>query len=383
MKDEMKKPKIIIMGAWNTDGGVSRHTMPLVEWMIAHDYNIKVFTHYNECAHGYPLDVEDEDFVYRCFTLSGKKIPAKVSFGTELLLNTVEQEGYNIFLAEDLGMLPMEKLLEVFPRIKAKTKTILLNHDNIAKPDDSPFWKFDWDAIANFLPQQNRFMTEHYPLEKIHCIDFPTHEQSRANTKKSCEKMGLPTDRNIILTFGEYNMVDFLPAICKMKIDDPSIFLLALVYDEEYKIKLKKQIAEKKEIYSNIGYDEIRIEHSSWQRRRDYVHASKIVIFDKGKGGMGSGALLSSSAYQIIGWGTPILARDNLFFSPFRKGELLKYKNDSELTECVRILIHDKNKREEIIASADEFAVNHSPEKISSLLLGLFNGLMDKGELKR
>lgn len=372
----MGKLKIIIMGSWNTDGGVSRHTTPLVEWLIEHGYKIKVFTHHKECTHGYPLDVEDEEFVYRCFTLPGKKIPRRTSFDAELLLNTVEQEGYNIFLAEDLGMLPMEELLEVFPRIKGGTKTILLNHDNIAKPDDSPFWKFEWDAIANFLPQQNRFMKKHYPLEKIHCIEFPAYEQSRANIKKSCGKMNLPTDRNIILTFGEYNMVDFLPAVCVMKKDDPSIFLLALVYNEELKIKLKMQIAEMKKIYSDIGYDEIRIENSSWQRRRDYVHASKIVIFDKGEGVMGSGAILSSSAYQIIGWGTPILARDNFFFSPFRDGELLKYKNDSEFTECVRIHIHDDNKREKIIARANEFAINHSPGKTASLFLKLFNGLI-------
>lgn len=372
----MGKLKIIIMGSWNTDGGVSRHTTPLVEWLIEHGYKIKVFTHHKECTHGYPLDVEDEEFVYRCFTLPGKKIPRRTSFDAELLLNTVEQEGYNIFLAEDLGMLPMEELLEVFPRIKAKTKTILLNHDNIAKPDDSPFWKFEWDAIANFLPEQNRFMKKHYPLEKIHCIEFPAYEQSRANIKKSCGKMNLPTDRNIILTFGEYNMVDFLPAVCVMKKDDPSIFLLALVYNEEHKIKLKMQIAEMKKIYSDIGYDEIRIENSSWQRRRDYVHASKIVIFDKGEGVMGSGAILSSSAYQIIGWGTPILARDNFFFSPFQDGELLKYKNDSEFTECVRIHIHDDNKREKIIARANEFAINHSPGKTASLFLKLFNGLI-------
>ena len=100
-----------------------------------------------------------------------------------------------------------------------------------------------------------------------------------------------------------------------------------------------------KKITPDIGYDEIRAENSSWQKRRDYVQASKIVIFDKGEGLTGRGAILSSTAYQVIGWGTPILARDNLFFSPFKNGELVKYRNNKELAEAVRMLLHDNNER--------------------------------------
>ena len=374
----MENIKIIIMGSWNTDGGVSRHTTPVGEWLIGREYEIKVFTHYKECPHGYPLDVEDEDFVHRCFTASGKKIPGRTTFDSELLLKAVEEEGFNIFLAEDLGILPMEELLAIFPRIKAGAKTILLNHDNSPKPDDSPFWKFDWDAIANFLPEQDGFMKERYSAEKVHCVEFPAYPVSRGDRIKSCEKVDLPADRNIILAFGEYNMVDFLPAICEMKKNDPSIFLLAHVYDEERKVKLEVQIAEMRKTNPYIGYDEIRVENGSWQQRREYVRASKAVIFDKGEGIMGSGAILSSTAYQVIGWGTPILARDNLFFSPFRGGELLKYKNDSELTEYVNILVNEGREREKIIARADEFAINHSPGKTVSIFLELFNGLLDQ-----
>ncbi len=368
----MEKLKIIIMGSWNTDGGVSRHTTPVAEWLMEWGYDVKVFTHYRECTLGYPLDVEDEDFLHRCFTYSGKKIPGKISFDSELLLKAIEEEGYNIFLAVDLGILPMEGLLEVFPRIKARAKTILLNHDCKPKPDDSPFWKFDWEAIVNFLPEQNGFMEEHYPAEKVHCIEFPVYEKSRGDRIKSCEKVNLPTDKNIILTFGEYNMVDFLPAVCEMKRDDPSIYLLALVYDEERKIKLEAKISEMKKTNPDIGYDEIRVENYSWQKRREYIQASMIVIFDKGEGVTGSGAILSSTAYQVIGWGTPILARDNLFFSPFSNWELIKYRNDEELTESVRMLLYDDKARKQVVKNAEKFALEHSPEKISKQFIKLF-----------
>jgi len=134
---------IVVMGSWNTDGGVSRHTTPLVEWLRYRGYKVKVFTHYQETPFGMPLEVKDEDFVTRCYTTEGKHIPGLNPFNFNPLLEAIEQEGYNIFLAEDLGMLPMKELLEVFPRIKKKTKAILLNHDNEPKPNDSIFWKFD------------------------------------------------------------------------------------------------------------------------------------------------------------------------------------------------------------------------------------------------
>jgi len=39
---------IVVMGSWNTDGGVSRHTTPLIEWLHSQGYRVKVFTHYKK-----------------------------------------------------------------------------------------------------------------------------------------------------------------------------------------------------------------------------------------------------------------------------------------------------------------------------------------------
>lgn len=376
----MEKVKLVIMGSWNTDGGVSRHTTPIAEWLIEQGYEVKVFTHYKESTHGYPLDVADEDFVIRCFTASGEGYPEKVLFNPAPLLKTVEEQGYNIFLAEDLGTLPMEGLLKVFPRIKARAKTILLNHDNAPKSANSPFWRFDWDAIVNFLPEQDKFMKKYYSPEKIHCIAFPAYPLSKGNKEISRKELNLPADKIIILTFGEYNMVDFLPVLSRMRKDNPSFYLLALVYNEDKKIQLEDTI---KNLIIEKGYDEIRVENGSWQQRREYVFASNIIIFDKGKGIMGSGAILSSTAYQVSGWGTPILARDNLYFSPFQNGELVTYKSDKQLRQAVQTMLYDDRKREQVILKAYEFAVNHSPGRTSVKFLEIFHHLLGQGKLKR
>ena len=368
MSDSGSIHGIVVMGSWNSDGGVSRHTTPIVEYLRSQGYRVKVFTHYKETPHGMPLDVGDEDFVTRCYTTEGRQIPGFEPFDSRPLLDAIEREGYNIFLAEDLGMLPMKELLEVFPYIKRKAKTILLNHDNEPKPSDSLFWKFDWDAVINFLPRQNEFMVKHYPTEKVYLTNFPCYPVLDIDKKIACEDLGLPDDKKIILTFGEYDFIAPFAALHRLREEDPSIYLVALVYTEGMKDTLQKTLKEKG---YDKGYDEIRVERSSWQKRAKYISASRLIILDKGKGITGRGAILSSTAFQVMGWGTPILVRNSHWFDVFENA-ISRYINDEELVEEARLLLRESRMRKECLSHARAFAYAHSPERISTQILQVF-----------
>jgi len=370
---------VVIMGSWNTDGGVSRHTTPLVEWLCSQGYRVKVFTHYKESPHGIPLNVKDEDFVTRCYTTEGKRVPGLNSFNFNPLLDAIEKEGYNIFLAEDLGMLPMKELLEVFPQIKEKAQTILLNHDNEPKPNDSIFWKFNWDAVINFLPSQNGFMVKHYPAEKVYLSSFPCYPVLNMKKKESRESLDLPTDKKIILVFGEYNFIAPFNALYRLREEDPSIYLVALVYTQEMKDILENKL---KERGFDKGYDEIRVKRSSWQRRAEYISASQLVVLDKGKVTIGKGAIISSTAFQIIGWGTPILASDNFWFRLFGDA-ILRFTSNEELTEQAKLLLNDSHTRREVISHALAFAYSHSPERVSSQILYIFQRCLSSSQYRK
>lgn len=370
---------IVIMGSWNTDGGVSRHTTPIVEYLRSSGYRVKVFTHYKKSPFGMPLNVKDEDFVTRCYTTEGKRVPGLNSFNFNPLLDAIEKEGYNIFLAEDLGMLPMKELLEVFPRIKKKAKTILLNHDNEAKPNDSIFWKFNWDAVINFLPSQNEFMVKHYLVEKVYLTSFPCYPVLHIDREKACRGLNLPTDKKIILTFGEYDFVAPFNALYRLREEDPSIYLVALVYTEDMKDILESRL---KERGFDKGYDEIRVERSSWQRRAKYVSASQLVVLDKGKVTIGKGAIISSTAFQIIGWRTPILASDNFWFRLFGDA-ILRYTSNEELTEQAKLLLNDSPTRGEVISHALAFAYAHSPKRVSSQILYIFQRCLSSSQYRK
>jgi len=371
MKVSSKVEGVIFMSSWNTDGGVSRHVTPIAYWMIKNGYKVKVLTHYRETPHGFNLEVEDEGFVERCYTLRGEKLKDLPSFNRDVLLRTLD-EGYNVFVAEDLGMLPMEELLEIFPKIKEKAKTVLVNHDNIPKSEDSIFWKFDWDAVINFLPEQMDFMKEHYPEDKLYLVEFPAYPKPEfsENKEKLREFLSLPKSKKIILLFGEYDFVDPFDVLKKYRKDNEDVFLLLLLYSVEQKNEISKILLER---FGEL-YDDMRIEVSTWERRAQYVMASDLVVLDKGRKKKGEGAVLSSTAFQIIGWGTPIIARKNKYFDVF-DGFLETYKDDAEMLEKIGMVLEDSKVRSNLLEKQNKFYILHTPERISSKFVWVLENL--------
>jgi len=128
--------KIAMMGAWNTDSGASIHAELIGREWVKMGIDLKVFTFYRHAFHGMAFTrKEDEDYVSRCFTVQGFPEP---HMDTAPFL----ENDYDIFVAQDLGMLPREQLLDIFPYIKKKAKTINVIHDGelSTKPN---FFKFD------------------------------------------------------------------------------------------------------------------------------------------------------------------------------------------------------------------------------------------------
>jgi len=270
-------------------------------------------------------------------------------------------------------MLPMQQLLEIFPKIKEKAKTVLINHDNVPKPRNSIFWKFEWDAIVNFLPEQVEFMKDHYPEEKIYLVEFPAYPKVTVKEDKDDLriKLKLPKDKKIIILFGEYNFIDPFDVLKEYRKKYRDTFLVALVYTEKDKEEINRIL----KVKFNESYDEIRVEISSWKKRAEYVMASDLVILDKGKAKSGKGAVLSSTAFQIIGWGTPILARSNEYFRIFN-GNLETYKDEEEMFTKIETLLNNDVKRSEVLKKQEEFWLSHHPEKVSLKLLRIFEKIL-------
>jgi len=76
--------------------------------------------------------------VIRCFGT-----PARSNYLNPL---SFLKEDYDFFVAQDLGMLPRNKLAMIFPSIKRKAKTILVVHTNKLR-DDPSFYQTDREVL--------------------------------------------------------------------------------------------------------------------------------------------------------------------------------------------------------------------------------------------
>jgi len=186
--------KIALMGAWNTDSGASIHTEFLGRSLLELGHKLVVFTFFKESFHGTAIVGEDEDFVRRCFSLSTDPNP-------RLLATPFLKEDYQVFVVEDLGMLPQDHLAKIFHWIKRKAVTVHVVHDGQLKEDPS-FYQFPWDALVCFDRRYYEFLRLAYPEEIIHIIPYPFHPWMSGDSEEARKELGLPKTRNIIFLFG-------------------------------------------------------------------------------------------------------------------------------------------------------------------------------------
>ena len=133
---------ITMMSAWNTDSGVSVHAELIGREWVRMGHRLHLFSFFTSDFHGTAIVGEDEDYVVRCFTTSScreRYLDPRPILGSD----------YEIFIAQDLGMLPKDELANIFHHIRRKASTITVIHDSGPSSDPS-FYQFDWDRIVCF-----------------------------------------------------------------------------------------------------------------------------------------------------------------------------------------------------------------------------------------
>ena len=127
------------MGGWNIGSGASIHS-ELLGRELAKNNDLIVMSFYKHSFHGFNFTDKDEDFVIRCFTKYGDK-------NSKLNPTPFVKYNYDIFIVEDLAMLPIDLLAKIFPKIKKKAITINIIHDGRStyKPG---FYNFNWDSVV-------------------------------------------------------------------------------------------------------------------------------------------------------------------------------------------------------------------------------------------
>jgi len=365
--------KIAIMGGWNTDSGASYHSEMIGRAFIEQGHQLKVFTFYEDSFHGTSITGENEDYVTRCITTSNAKPPR---------LNPVPFliEEYDYFIVEDLGMLPKDLLGKIFHRIRKKAKTINVVHDGVLAKDPS-FYQFDWDAIVSFDSRYMNFLKKAYDKDKIHMIPYPAHNMQTGDKKAAREKLGLPQDKKIVLTFGPASQLvaPLIPAISSLKNDYPLHVLGITNHAKALKLfKAFKQsgIARALKLLkvfkqSSIADIEIRVDAPDINKLYEYLQAVDVLVVNKPSVGR---VVLSSTIFQCLGSGCPIVALASDFTVMFGDA-IISFTSTKELVSGIKS-VFDKDKRYEVINKGREkFIKENSATAVAGKFIELFKKL--------
>jgi len=358
--------KVAMMGSWDTDSGAAVHAELIGRALVDKGVDLKVFSFYRHSFHGTAFTrdpAEEEDYVKRCFTVYG--VPNE-KMDTAVVL----AEDYDIFLVEDLGMIPMKPLLDIFPEIKKKAKTINIIHDG-ALSDKPEFFKFDWDHVVCFDESYKAFLKTAYQERNLCIIPFPSYPLKIGDKVEAREELGLPQDKKIVLYFGPSTIYDINTPLVLDRLSEKYDILALLVTEAEAVLERFSRITSKSKVEFKV------IEKApNTDLLYKYLYAADCVIYNKPASPL---VVVSSTIFQCLGSGCPIIAYNSNFTDSFNR-EVLKYDNYYELEENM-IDVFEKGKKyhhqqQAIVSFLDE----NSADAVADKFLGLFDILLKRGD---
>ena len=351
--------KIVMMSRWNIPCGVSLHAELVGRaWVeMGHDLQVLAPVEWE----GYQCDA-DEPYVKRCYRLPKPDRKEGYFFDPQPFMDM----DCDVFIVQNLEILPMEDLLKIYPSIKDRTKTVFVVHEG-KPPKDPTFCRFEWDAIVCFDERYKRFLRDIYPEEKIFIIPYPCHPIELGNKAESRKKLGLPFDKKVIFNYGigVYRHLHLLPTIKRVSLEYPLILLTLTHIQDWYElfdgarslypfIDLKKGDIPIRDLYT-------------------YLHAADVLLVHKDSA---EAVVVPSTAYLCLGAGCPILAYDTNFFETFDK-EVLKY---SELGTALKEVFEGSDRVKFTLEAAKRFVAMNSSHNIAERFIGLFESFYSKAK---
>lgn len=356
--------RIGMMTPWNSNSGPST-CAELVgrEWVKA-GHDLTVFSHDGSAISDGVIIQEDEPFVRRCFGIPYWKHKDWLDPGPLL------ESRFEAFLVQHLSIMPMRQLLEVFPAIRGKSRTVLVVHENCL-PTDPMFFRFSWDTFVCFDERYKAFLVKTFPPSKMHVIPFPYHPMMTGDKESSRRELGLPSEKKIVLFFGYsvWRNMPILRPLAELGQKYP-IHILALSTDD-YSLKQLET--------ARRGLDipvEIRTEAPPLSRLYKYLHASDALIKHVDEDWKEEVVLLSSTIHLCLGSGCPIVVSDAKIFEQYGR-QVLKYRtrDRDEFKECLTDVFEEKERLTELRQAVREFVGRDSAQVVAKRYIRLFESL--------
>ncbi len=335
--------KIAMMSAWNTDSGTAIHAETVGRAWIKSGHQLTVFSHIKTDFHGTGFTGTDEDYVIRCFGTQ------KTGYFDS---KPVLAQNFDLFVIQDLRMLPVSNLFKVLPKIKSRSKLVNILYENHL-PEEKWFFKDYWDTVVYFDRRQE-FFKKAYPNARH--IPFPCFPGRNGNRGEAVKELKLPEGKNIIYIFCQRG---YQPPITKLpgQLQETSVLLIVTQTGRSRTIKIpgsKNVLIREEDALSRERFD-------------DYLFASDICVLHKVS--TGNLAVVSSTAYQSLGTNCPIMAPAESDFFKESGNEIIKYHSIDDLNRKLVEFTGNRKKLKKQLDSSKRFVKKHSPEVISGMFL--------------
>ncbi|MEA3487698.1 MAG: hypothetical protein U9R10_00405 [Euryarchaeota archaeon] len=339
--------KIAMMTPWNDERGASVHAKALVNAWLKKGHKVTVFSFLKEDYGEDKFTGKDERYVIRCF--------GKDYLDPRPILTTE----FDIFVVEDLRVLPVDELAKIFPMIKEHAFPVHIVHEE-KLPEETWFYQLPWDKVIYFDERQE-FLKDVYPDAEY--IPFPCFPIRRGDKIESRKKLDLPIDKKIIFTFCQRGYLPYLRYLCEELLTD---VVLLFVIPPDFEM-LEKESAPPWMIVREEGA-------LSDERFDDYLFASDAVIFHKYQNRYLR--LVSATIFQAMGAGCPIfIPQQSEYFQPL-KDEVVYYNDTDDLTRKLIAFCVDERIAKGIIEAEEVYTHIRSADKIAEIYIDVFTKVM-------
>ncbi len=354
--------KIAFMTRWNAACGTSLLGELIGRELMRRGYELSILAPFNDDKLTAPIDGEG---VKRCYSIYrfGWKVVEK-ELDPEPFLNL----DYSIFMAQGFGFITcMEQFREIYPQIREKAKTIYIVHERT--PASALFAELDWDALVCFDERYKKAVSKVFGEEKCKIIPYPYYPIVKGDVREARERLNLPQDRRIILSFG-WRLEDYIPLL-------PIIEELNEECPLKYVIVADPRAAAKADEIVGKDFVELRYEVPPTDRLYTYLHASDCLLLHKKDVGKGE-LVVSSVVHMCLGSLTPIVTSATRYVEML-KDEVIKYSDFRELKDRLIGVFEDSRLVTRTIEAAERRVKEHSAAKITDEYVKLFDSLLARG----
>lgn len=264
-----------------------------------------------------------------------------------------------MFVVQNLELMPMPELLEIYPQIRGKAKMVLVVREG-GPPKDPDFYKFKWDAIVCFDQRYVALFGRKLPQEKVHIIPYPCHPWQPGQKGAARIRLELPLDKKVVLSYGIAIHQHFVTLSALEELSH-TYNLMYLVLPAEGKTDI---VAKAQARYS---FMEVREMAPTVDELYMYLHAADALLLYK----QSPNIVVSSTVYLCAGSGCPIVVSEGRYTEALGE-EVLKYCDFDELKDILSDVFEGRAMIEEPVKA---FVHSHEAPRVAQQFLDLAKSL--------